>query len=85
MVDRWMGDEGGITSLPIVLKPKPATVRLVEIEVDDNRSGGWLIGLDDERVATSLPIVLKLKPATIRLVESEVNGWSRRLIGAVDG
>ncbi|KAJ5942981.1 hypothetical protein N7516_003149 [Penicillium verrucosum] len=61
--------EAVATSLPIVLKPKPATVRLVEIEVD-GRCGGWMIevGWRIEVVATSLPIVLKPKPATARLV-----------------
>ena len=29
-----------VTSLLIVLKPKPATVRLVEIEVDGGSKGG---------------------------------------------
>ena len=48
---------------------KPATVRLVEIEVDV-RGGGWRI----EVVVTSLPIALKPKPATVRLVGIEFGG-----------
>ena len=36
--------EVAVTCLPMVLKPEPATVRLVMIELDDRR--GWLIEED---------------------------------------
>jgi hypothetical protein len=43
-----------LTSLPIVLKPKPATVRLEVVA-----TSGWFVVVDS--YLTSLPIVLKLK------------------------
>jgi hypothetical protein len=58
----WMDGWGYLTSLPIVVKPKPATVRL-EVVYRGGLSG-WLIEVG---CLTSLPIVLKPKPATVRL------------------
>jgi hypothetical protein len=53
-----------VTSQPIVLKPKPATFRLVDVVV----RGGFRGGIEViEVVVASLPIVLKPKPATVRL------------------
>ena len=85
MVDRESSKRGCmteevVTTLPIVLRPEPATVRVVGarwmIEVD-GRIGGWTIEGD----ITNLPIVLKPKPATVKLVEnlmddSSSGGWT---------
>ncbi|KAJ5842209.1 hypothetical protein N7534_012039 [Penicillium rubens] len=68
-----------LTSLPIVLKPKPATVRLEvvyrdqpadcpEAEARHGQTGsGYSRVVDRSDYLTSLPIVLKPKPATVRL------------------
>ncbi|KAJ9488218.1 hypothetical protein VN97_g5091, partial [Penicillium thymicola] len=70
MVERWTDDRRGCNqSADCPEAVKPATVRLVGIEVDGQGSG-WRM----EVVSTSLPIALKPKPATIRLVGVEVDG-----------
>ncbi|KAJ9490893.1 hypothetical protein VN97_g2372 [Penicillium thymicola] len=60
--------------VPIVLKPKPATVRLVDVVDREGVSRGVIEVV--EMVVTSIPIVLKPKPAT-------VDGRSRWMIEVV--
>ncbi|KAF4759864.1 hypothetical protein N7455_000703 [Penicillium solitum] len=67
-----------VTSLPIVLKPEPATFRLVDVDYRYGRSK-WMV----EVVVTSLPIVLKPKPATVRLVVIELDRWLIEVDGEV--
>ena len=66
---------GYLASLPIVLKPKPATVRLEVVY-----RGGLSRWLMEVGWLTSLPIVLKPKPATVRLEVVDRSGGLKRWV-----